>query len=222
MGNRGARLIRDGSAVRLTGALCLAAVVAGTASCAARGPSGDSGGVIDPYRRTQADVRAREADSVSLLEFSSQAGEALAARIGQIGEIVNRDSKVAVYLGAIENHTATPTSDFQQIRRRMFIAMVNSDLVRYHADLHEAPELMDRQLARLTHQQQRDLLQEIGNDRPGVERYNPEDVYVLQGNFSEIARGGGVQSTYNFDMTLTHLATGRILFAEQYDLKQVR
>ena len=51
---------------------------------------------------------------------------------------------------------------------------------------------------------------------------DPEHVYLLQGYFGEIERGGGAQSTYYFEMTLTHLASSRIVFVEQFDQKQLR
>jgi hypothetical protein len=52
----------------------------------------------------------------------------------------------------------------------------------------------------------------------GVASYAPEDVYVLNGDFYESARGR--TRRYYFSFTLSHMASREILFREQYDLGQ--
>ncbi|MEO1129540.1 MAG: hypothetical protein AAFX05_07515 [Planctomycetota bacterium] len=173
-------------------------------------PDGNRAGRIDPYRSTEADRAAPEASSVVLLEFADQVSQQLAVRLANVPEIQDAPTKVVVEMGAIENETYTPTSDFRRIRRSIFLNMVNSDVITNVADIVESPELMDEQARRLAPQDM----------EPVGARYDPDIVYVLQGSFGEIRRGG--DSTYIFDATVTHLASRRLVFAEQYTSKQDR
>ena len=189
----------------------LAAVL--LAGCATSGPPrGNTGGSADPYRSTPADAYDSRVSSVTLLEFSDQVSDALAMRVGRVEAITEHPEKVVIYTGNIENRTATPSKDFEIARRRVFAGLVNSDAVSSHADIIEAPEGMDEQFRRLA--------PDGFGDRTGG--YNPESIYVLQGYFGEIERGNGAQSTYYLEMTLTHLASSRIVFVEQFDQKQLR
>ncbi|MEL6740114.1 MAG: hypothetical protein AAFP26_05625 [Planctomycetota bacterium] len=173
-------------------------------------PRGDTGGRVDPYRSTGIDAGSARASTVDLLEFSDRVGEALASRIATIPEIAGAADRVVIEMGAIENSTQTPSSDFAIMRRRVFASLVNSDLVRPYADILEAPEVTDRQRGR------------FAIDPGSTDRYDTRATYVLQGFFGELSRGGGIQSNYYYEMTLTNLQSRRILFVEQFDSKQIR
>jgi hypothetical protein len=203
--------------VRVAGAVGLAAVLAGgrLTGCQQRvtqpPPRGDSGGRIDPYRSTSADRYDRSANTVDLLEFSDRVGDMLAQRISGVSEIRESGSRVVIEMGDIENRTSTPSNDFAIMRRRTFASLVNSDAVSRYADILEAPEVMD------------DQYQRFGTPGGvGTDRYNTRATYLLQGYFGELVRGGGVQSSYYYEMTLTNLQTRRIVFVEQFDTKQFR
>lgn len=218
----------DGNHDRVAGPLqrgVMAILVMGLLSGAFLGcqsaPRGHSGGVIDPDRRTAVDRHAREADTVSMREFSQQTGEALAMRIGRVPEIAESDHNVAVYMGRIENRTHTPTSDFHMMMRQVFTAMVNNDFVARYADVYESRRTMNERRRRMGYDQEEDLFQEGGGD-DGVALYEDEYVYEIQGYFGETVRGGGVQSNYYLELSLVNLASGRIVFVEQYDWKQIR
>lgn len=180
------------------------------AACSTPAPRGNTGGRIDPYRSTSVDAHSAAANTVDLLEFSDRVGGAIALRIATIDEIANAPQKVVIEMGDIENKTLTPTSDFSIMRRRVFAGLVNSSAVSRVADIVEAPEVMD---------QQRDR---FAVDRASTDRYDTRGTYLLQGYFGELTRGGGAQSNYYYEMTLTNLQTRRIVFAEQFDSKQIR
>jgi len=208
-GQKGRRLMRFPMALAL--GLSTVMIAAGCASTP-RSPRGDTGGSADPYRSTDADRYARRVSTVSLLEFSDQVSDAIARRIARVQEIVERDGSVLILMGNLKNDTATPSNDFEIIQRRVFTGLVNNDFVAAHADVIEAPEGLDAQYRRLA--------PDGYGDRTA--RYDPEDEYLLQGFFGEMERGNASQSTYYFEMTLTNLASGRIVFSEQLDQKQIR
>lgn len=196
-------------------ALALSGVLLGSGGCDQSRttnppPRGDTGGRVDPYRSTGVDAGSARASTVDLLEFSDRVGESLAARIARIPEIAQSPDRVVIEMGAIENNTQTPSSDFAIMRRRVFSGLVNSDLVRPYADILEAPEITDRQRGR------------FATDPGSTDRYDTRATYLLQGFFGELSRGGGIQSNYYYEMTLTNLQSRRIVFVEQFDSKQIR
>ncbi|MEZ6318259.1 MAG: hypothetical protein R3B49_05810 [Phycisphaerales bacterium] len=201
--------------MRSTKTLALAAALGSglvLAACANPGPPprGDSGGRIDPYRSTSVDAGSGAANTVDLLQFSDKVGQAIAMRIASVDEIAGSPEKVVIEMGDIENKTYTPTSDFEIMRRRVFTGLVNSSAVSRLADIVEAPEVMDAQRGR------------FANDPGQTDRYGTRQTYLLQGYFGELTRGGGAQSNYYYEMTLTNLQSRRIIFAEQFDSKQIR
>jgi hypothetical protein len=182
-------------------------------------PRGDSGGQMDPYERTRVDARSPQADSVSLYEFSDRVGEALALRIADIDEITSRQSKAVIELGSIKNDSpTTPSSDFALIQRRVFTKLVNSNVVRRHADIVERRSRVDRDI-RDTRPSDSDLLDERleGDDISAT--YDLDATYILTGTFGEMVRGG-TQRNYYFEMALTHAKSRRIVFVETFDSKQ--
>ena len=204
---------------RVSGSIMAAGLVLGLTGCGqtTAPPPGNSGGRIDPYRQTNADRYSRAASSVTLLEFADQVTEALAYRIANIPEIAQNPNPVAIELGAITNETLTRTSEFEAIRRRIFLNMTNSDFVRSgRARIYEQPEIMDEQAERFA-----SGTRTYGSG-PITARYRLEDTFLLQGTFHELTRLEGQQSTYMFDVTLVNLASRQIVFAEQMTSKQVR
>lgn len=197
--------------------LGLAAMVVAT-GCQNTPPPGNTGGRVDPYRSTRADVLSPEANTVTLLEFADQVSEAIVARIAQVPEIYSSPNPVAIELGALVNNTQTPSSDFAIVRRRVFGNLINSSIASGYADFYEAPEIVDPQYERLAPRDQiayrRDLAGDLTN------RYDPNSIFILNGDFGEMIRGR--QSTYLFEMSLTNLQSRRIVFNEQVVSKQTR
>ncbi len=193
------------------GVLAVMAAPLAMAGCQSNPRPGPTG-VTRSDERIYGETRDPAADTVTLTDFSNRVSQALAMRISSIDEIKNSPTKVVVQLGGIDNRTRTPTNDYEQIRRRVFAGLVNSDYVRRYADIVESPEILDAQRARLVNNQ--------GGGTAG--RYDPNLVYVLQGYFGEQVRLGGGVSNYYLEMSLTNLNTGRMLFTETYDFKQVR
>ena len=169
-------------------------------------------GVTRSDERIYGETRDPAADTVTLTDFSNRVSQAIAMRISSMPSIQQSPTKVVIQLGGMENRSRTPVSDFEQIRRRVFAGLVNSDIVRRYADIVESPEILDAQRQRLA-----------GGAGVGTAgRYDPNINYVLQGFFSEQERLRGGVSNYYLEMSLTNLQTGRIEFVEQYDFKQVR
>lgn len=199
-------------------ALGAAASLLALAGCQ-QAPRGDSGGQMDPYERTRVDANSPQADTVNLYEFSDRVGEALAQRIADIDEITTRGSKVVIEMGSIRNDSpSTPSSDFRLIQRRVFTKLVNSNVVRRHADVVEQNARVNRDIQD-TRPSQPDLLDERlgGTDQADV--YSLDATYILTGTFGEMLRGRD-QRNYYFEMALTHAKSRRIVFVETFDSKQ--
>lgn len=182
-------------------------------------PRGDSGGQMDPYERTRVDANSPQADTVNLYEFSDRVAEALAQRIADVDEITTRPSKVVIEFGSIKNDSpSTPTSDFRLIQRRVFTKLVNSNVVRKHADVVEQTARVNRDIQD-TRPSQPDLLDERLNGTDQADVYSLDSTYILTGTFGEMLRGRD-QRNYYFEMALTHAKSRRIVFVETFDSKQ--
>jgi hypothetical protein len=172
-------------------------------------PPGATGGRIDPYRSTQADVYSDAASVPALMEFTDQTAQALARDITAIPQIRNAPQPAVIYLGTIKNQTRTPTGNFEQMQARLRGELFGSSLVRQYATFKEDPARMDEEMRRL------------GNpDAPvaRVQRDNPQNTYVLQGDFYETGRDE--VRRYYFEFKLAHLANSEIVFRNKYDLGQ--
>jgi len=190
----------------------------GLAACQ-QAPRGDSGGQMDPFERTRVDARSPQADTVNLYEFSDRVGEALASRIADIDELTTRSSKAVIELGSIKNDSpSTPSSDFSLIQRRVFTKLVNSNVVRKHADIVERRSRVDRDIQD-TRPNEPDLLDERLTNPDQSAVYDLDATYILTGTFGEISRGRD-QKNYYFEMALTHAKSRRIVFVETFDSKQ--
>jgi len=199
-------------------ALALGASVFALGAC--ESTKGSSGGRIDPYATTESDRRSGKASIPSLMEFSDQTAEALAQEISDIDEIQGLKEKVVLELGSILNKSNTPTSDFEQIRSRVRGKIFASKFLRKQFFIVESKARMDEEKQRVEGTGgQRDLLQE-GRGTAGTNTYNPNIVYLLQGDFFESNRGDRRQ--YYFEFKLTNLQTRQIVFMKSFDLAQVR
>jgi len=201
-------------------------VVAASALCGCSNTAqkGNSEGRTDPYRGTAADAADPAAHTVALLEFANASGQELAAEFLSLPAIKDAKYRVVIEMGSIQNHTRTPSSDFAQVQRRVFLTLAQSDLVRKGAKVVENKARMERDAASVSAPPQTDP---VGRDQPvsaggSVDTYALKDTYFLQGTFSEMSRGGGSQSTYQFDVTLTNAQSREIVFAKIFDHKQVR
>ena len=63
--------------------------------------------------------------------------------------------------------------------------------------------------------EEEDLLEEGAGDS-GTARYDPNDIYLLSGEFHESGRGA--TRRYYFVFRVEHLGSGEIKLTEQYDL----
>ncbi len=203
---------------RIALALSAGASLLAFAGCQ-QAPRGDSGGQMDPYERTRVDANSPQADTVNLMEFSDRVGEALAQRIADIDEITTRPSKVVIEMGSIKNDSpSTPSSDFRLIQRRVFTKLVNSNVVRKHADVVEQNARVNRDIED-TRSSQPDLLDEGIGGTEQADVYSLDSTYILTGTFGEMLRGRD-QRNYYFEMALTHAKSRRIVFVETFDSKQ--
>jgi len=180
-------------------------------------PKGDTGGRIDPYRTTESDRRSSRASIPAMLEFGDTVSASLAQEISQIDAVAAADSKLVLELGSIENHTSTPTSDFEQLRNRIRGQLFRSKLIKDHFMIVEGRQRMQAERDRVVGDREGDLLQDGGGSRT-VARYDPKLTYVLQGDFYESNRGARRQ--YYMEFKLTNLASREIVFQETFDLAQ--
>lgn len=176
---------------------------------------GDSGGRINPYSSTSADRASGAASAPALWEFSDQVAESLVRRIAQIPEIAQSPERVVVELGNLSNGTDTPSQDFELIQRRLRSKLLSSDVVTSRVRFVESIDDMDAEYRRIQ-----------ATDRSGMnpltDRYNPNSIYVLRGDFLESSRRGGETRRYFFEFRLTNLQTRTIVFNDSFDLAQVR
>lgn len=200
--------------------MLLAATCAGLlVGCKNSGPSGDTGGRVDPYNTKGREESDPGMNMAAMLEASDRVAMAIADRIG--GTMAEHANKVVIEIGVIDNRTRTPWNDFVLIRRRVVGKLVNSDIVGQVAKINEAPEVMDDQAKRFAPPKPVDRLDEnLAPAAPATERFAAADTYLLNGNFSEATRGGA--SLYYLEMSLTNLQSRQIVFTEQFDFKQVR
>jgi hypothetical protein len=202
----------------LVATLALAAATLGLGAC--ESTRGSSGGRIDPYTTTESDRKSGKASIPAMLEFSDQVGESLAQDISEIDEIQSLKEKVVLELGSILNKTNTPTSDFEQLRSRVRGKIFASKFLRKQFMIVESKARMDAEKDRVEGTGGgKDLLQE-GRGTAGTNNYNPNIVYLLQGDFFESTRGDRRQ--YYFEFKLTNLQTRQIVFMKSFDLGQKR
>ncbi len=205
-------------------AVATGAIALGGSGCANQGPSGNSGGRIDPYRSKGRITSDRAASTPEMLEACDKTAAAVASRIGDVVRRDHPQSKVVIELGLIENQThGTMSNDFDLIRRRLTDRLVNSDVVRQVARINEAPESMDAQSRRFEQTQPVDRMDEnLSAAAPSTARYAGGDTYLLNGYFGEQSRSGAAYSFYFFQMKLVNLQTREVLFSEPFEFAQTR
>jgi hypothetical protein len=176
--------------------------------CRSEVKTGSSGGRIDPYQTTGSDRRSASASIPELLAFTDQAAQQLAAELVADPRVRDREGLLVLELGTIDNQTRTPTNDFRQIQRRLRSTLQQSPHIRGRFVVVESLQRMDEEAARVT--------------RAGAptDDYEPNRIYVLQGDFYESLRGN--RSQYFFNFKVTHLTSREIIIDSSYDLGQVR
>ena len=158
---------------------------------------------LDPY---QSDRKlGYKASMPALYEFCDQTAEALVMKITAHPKIKEHKTRVLLELGHISNKTATPTTDFEMMQKRLRNRMVNSDLFTQNFKILDRPGVIDLEKRRL------------GGDGLSA-RYAAEDTYVLLGDFMEARRTG--TRRFSFEFKLVHVASREIIFTEWYDLSQ--
>jgi hypothetical protein len=202
-----------------------AAAIGTLGGCTQYGPRGDAGGIVNSDERIRGTNRDPAASAEELLIFSDQVAKGAAERISDTREITDRSTKAVITIGEITNRSNTSRSDLATIRRRMFLSLMKTPATQY-AIFRERRDQVDSIYNAEKPRQNPDLLDERTQEKYQPPQYDPNDLYVLNVEFGELNRGGSVTggrvSTYVADATLMHVGTGQIVFAEQYDFKQVR
>lgn len=199
-----------------TSGMLTAALVGG---CQAERPSDR----VDPYSEPgPATLNDPGVSPRTLLEFTDQVNQSLADRIPTITEIRSAPQKVVLAGGAITNRTRTPSNDFLAVRSKIFSTMVNSNVAQ-HAIILDNIEDMDEQVNRYAQPGGPDRLDEGGGGGGlASARYDPAIVYILNGEFSEISRAAGRDSTYIFNWKLVSLKTSQVVYADTVTSTQTR
>lgn len=203
--------------LRVTAAAGLLAAAA-LSGCTHNRDVGDSGGRINPYASTRADEASTAASMPAMLEYSDQVAQALVRRLSDIPEIESAPARVIVELGAIENQTNTPRSDFEMIQRRLRSRLINSDIAAANMKFVESVAAMDAEQRRVMGGETDPLQRDYDGGR--TDRYDPSHTYVLRGAFFESGRGD--TRRYFFEFNLVNLQTRSIVFNEPFDLAQQR
>ena len=188
-------------------ACCLLAAITFAGGCESGPPVGDRGGRLDPYESTRYDTRSDQASIPAMLEFTDRTSERLVRELTSIRALERSDQRLVLELGTIINHTDTPTTDFEQIQRRLRSQLLKSQLVRDHFVIVESRGRMNLERER------------IGAADTDSKRYSPDRTYVLQGDFFESERSRRRQ--YYFNFKLTHVGSRAIVFDSDFDLGQV-
>ncbi len=177
---------------------------------------------VDPYSRPgDAALNDPGVSPRTLLEFADRVTERMADRIPTVPEIRNAPQKVVIAVGAITNRTLTPSNDFLAIRTRIMSDLQNST-VREHAAIVDTLETMDEQVNRYAQHGGPDRLDEGRGGTLESARYDPAITYILNGEFGEISRGGGRDSTYVFAWKLVNLKSSVVVFSDRIDSTQTR
>ena len=179
----------------------------GALSCRKPPPRGSTGGRMDVYRSTAADVVSHKASAPELWVYSDQVAESLARDLADIDHIHSAPTRATLELGDLHNRTRTPTSDFEAIQYRIRGKLMKSRIIRDHFMIVEDPNRMDREKFRVA-----------GEGNTGTARYAPDITYLLIGDFFESRRGS--TRRYYFEFKLTNLASREIVFHKDYDLAQ--
>lgn len=205
--------------MRRTTAIVTASLLGGAmlGGCTHNRDVGQSGGRINPYATTRADEVSGAANMPAMMEYSDQVAEALIRRLSDIPRISNAPTRVIVELGAIENQTDTPRSDFEQIQRRLRSRLINSDIATANMKFVENIESMDAEARRLGGGDD-PLQRDYGGGR--TDRYDLAHTYVLRGWFSESERAN--VSRYYFEFNLVNVQDREVVFNESFDLAQQR
>ncbi len=199
-------------------AVLVAGLALGIGGCQSPQPSDRA----DPYSRPGNGALNDPAVSPrTLLEFTDQVTQSLADRIPQVDSIRNSPQKVVIAVGAITNRTRTPASDFLTIRSKIFTNLVNST-VRQHAMIVDTLETMDEQVNRYAQHGGTNRLDEGSAGTLESARYDPAITYILNGEFGEISRDAGRDSTYIFNWKLVNLKSSEMVYADQVTSTQTR
>lgn len=192
--------------------------VATLTGCTRNESVGQSGGRINPYASTRADEASTAASMPSMLEYSDQVAEALVRRLGNIPEISQAPTRAVVELGAIENKTDTPRSDFELIQRRIRSKLINSDIASSNMKFVESVQAMDAEARRVRGGETDPLQRDYSGGE--TDRYDLRNTYVLRGGFFESQRGD--TRRYYFEFNLVNAQDRGIVFNEPFDLAQQR
>lgn len=159
-------------------------------------------------------------DDDTLIEFSDAVTQALAAQVA--ARFDHLTTRGVIEMGAITNRTYTETNDFRFVRQRIRSSMINSDIIGAYFIVVEDIDNMARLNRKLASSEGEDLLDDgaLDPDDDGRVAYDPEHVYVFNGEMSEITRNDGATSYYLFEFTLTHLETRQVMFSEIVESRQ--
>lgn len=172
-------------------------------ACRSGQVEGDAGGRMDIYRTTDADRASSMAHAPSLWEFSDIIAESLITDLTEIDRIRRKSTRAVLEMGDLNNRTDTPTADFEAVQHRIRGKLLTSRLIRDHFLVVESVSRIDGQ---------------ANGAFQGSDLYDPEDTFLLLGNFYESGRDR--TRRYYFEFSLVHVASREIVDNWHYDLAQ--
>jgi hypothetical protein len=174
--------------------------------CLNAGRSGGRASVYDSDRPGQEQLNMAVA-----YEFCDAVAERLGRDLANLPVVRAAETRLVLELGGIENHTATPDTDFELIQKRVQGQLTRSSLVQAHFMIVSKPRRMDAEHRRI-----------MGSTpfRSQADRYDPRITYVLLGDFYESSRAD--RKRFLLQFTLSNLATREVTLQETYDHAQLR
>ncbi|MFP4145364.1 MAG: hypothetical protein ACLFV3_09485 [Phycisphaeraceae bacterium] len=179
-------------------------------------PKGQSSGRIGVTTTTESETETEQLLPVTLIEFSDQFPQRLLQDLREEPDLQAIDGQATIVLGDINNKTSLVSStEFEILMRRIRNNLLRSDIARGQFNF-----VADR--SRLRRLAQRERVATDDGRVADAGAYDPQNTYVLLGDFYRIRRGGDEDTNYYYmEVQLVSFATNEIVFSDVYESKQV-
>ncbi len=175
---------------------------------------GEKRGRVPVTQETEGEKRSDRISPIALIEFSDQVPDILRRDLALLPEIRDIGGPITVIVGDIDNKTAgvVPTSDFEMVSSRIRSDLINSPVGEAKIDFVE-----DR--ARLRNLAAREDIRRNDGGLAEPEPYDADTTFALNLDVYRINRKN--TNLYYMEAQLVSFATNRIVFSEQYEMKQI-
>jgi len=153
----------------------------------------------------------------SLLSFINSASDKFIAQVATVPEIEQSPHQLVLELGTIQCGPTMTRSDYELVqdgvRGRLLDSRIITDRFRIVQNIRRSRA--DQKLVEIGPSADTDITQEgPGTAAPAPEKYNPSDIYTLNGTFQRVGRSK--HALYQFQMTLVKWDTRQIVLSKTY------